>query len=78
MSAISPRRGTICGGECIAVWLERSRVPLRGQNSLQGFERVRVLKDLLLRGGWVAYAGTLHERKTPKRNVDEKEVDHDR
>jgi hypothetical protein len=33
------------------------------------------LRDLLLRGNGVAYAGTLHERQTSKRNVDEKEVE---
>lgn len=43
VSAISLGRGTMCGGERIAVWLERRRIPLRGQNFLQGFERVRVL-----------------------------------
>ena len=33
------------------------------------------LKGLLLRGNEVAYAGTLREQKTSKRNVDEKEVE---
>jgi hypothetical protein len=33
------------------------------------------LGDLLWRGNGVAYAGTLHERQTSKRNVDEKEVE---
>jgi hypothetical protein len=36
------------------------------------------LKCLLLWGSGVAYAGTLRERKTSKRNVNEKEVDYNR